>query len=110
MPKSFSKNVRLSAGGGGEAVFLFCCANLRSAGEGLWLGGGPNPAGRGIGKGALSAIWGTARLGIGRTFSGSAIAEAGAGRIDSKVDLSGKLCASETGVEPEDDRGSNRPP
>jgi hypothetical protein len=113
MPKSFPKNVRLSAGVVGKTVFLFCCANLRPAGEGLWLAGSPNSAGRGIGKGAISPTWGTARLGIGRTFSGSAIAAAGAGRIDSidsKVDLSGKLCASETGAEPEDDRGSNSPP
>jgi hypothetical protein len=93
----------------GGAVLLFCCANRRpDAGNGLWLAGRPNSAGRGIGKGALSASWGTARLGIGRTFSGSAIA--GTGRIDSNVDLSGKLCASETGVDPEENLGSNSPP
>jgi hypothetical protein len=45
MPKSFSKNVRLSPGVVGKTVFLFCCANLRPAGEGLWLAGSPNSAG-----------------------------------------------------------------
>src|ERR1700730_11340645 len=102
MPKNFSKSVRLSEGAAGGADLLFCCTNQRSdEGNGPRLSSDPNPAGRGTGKGALSASWGTARLGIGRRCSGSAVAAAGACRIDSKVDLSGKLCASETGAKPE---------
>jgi hypothetical protein len=58
---------------------------------------------------ALSEL-GNGPFGFGRTFSGSAIAAAGTGRIESKVDLSGKLCASESGAEPEENLGSNSPP
>jgi len=108
MPKIFSKNVRLSGGVAGRTAFLFCCTKRRlEVGDGLWLSNIPNSVGRGGGKGMFSASLGTAGLGIGRKFSGSAIAAEGAGGIDSKFDLTGELCASETGVEPEKKPGSN---
>jgi len=105
-PKSFSKNVRLSAGEVGGAVLLSCRANRRpDAANGLWLSSDPNSVGRGTGKGARSPNW--ARAGAGRTFSCSAIAAEGAGETGSRFNTSGKFRASETGVEPEKDRGSN---
>jgi hypothetical protein len=93
------------------AVLLYGCGNRRpDVGSGLWLSSDPNWAGRGIGKGALLPSWRTASIGIGRTFSGSAIAAEGAGGIDPRFDSSGKLCASETGVELEENLGSNSAP
>src|SRR2546426_9992305 len=102
MPKSFSKNVRLSASVVGGAVLLFCCANRRpDAGNGLWLSSDPNSVGRGTGKGMLAPNW--APFGAGRTFSCSAIAAEGAGGTGLRFNLSGNFFANETGVEPEDD-------
>ena len=105
--KIFPKNVRLSGGVAGRTGFLFCCTKSRLEIGGLWLSNIPDFVGRGGGKGMFSASLGTAGLGIGRKFSGSAIAAEGAGGIDSKFDLRGELCASETSVEPEKKPGSN---
>ena len=108
MPKIFSKNVRLSGGVAGRTGFLFCCTKSRlEVGGRLWLSNIPDLVGRGGGKGMFSASLGTAGLGIGRKFSGSVIAAEGAAGIDSKFDLRGELCASETSVEPEKKLGLN---
>src|SRR5438874_13207999 len=103
MPKIFSKNVRLSGGVAGRRTgFLFCCTKRRlEVGDGLWLSDIPDLVGRGGGKGMFSASLGTTGLGVVRKFSGSVIAAEGTGGIDSKFDLRGELCASETSVEPE---------
>jgi hypothetical protein len=103
MAKTLSKNERLSAVAVAGTVLAFCCASRRpDSWSGLRLAGGAKSAGRGTGKGALSADSGS-------VLSGSAPAAEGAGEFGSRLASSGKGCASKADVEPEEDEAGVAP-